>query len=92
MNEPFTKTDNIAWFASHCHNKYPMKNEAYQYSYLYKYEIPIVAGAKNLTLPNNRNIKIVAITVAAPKADNLKTLQAMYDDFENNPTFHLREK
>ena len=30
MKEPYVKNDNIAWFASHCHNNYPMKNEAYQ--------------------------------------------------------------
>jgi len=92
MSDPYSKTDNIAWFASHCHNNYPMKNEAYQYSYLYKYEIPITAGAKNLTLPNNRNIKIVAVTMAAPKAENLQPLQPIYDNFENNMPFQLREK
>jgi alpha-mannosidase len=51
MQKPFVKTDNIAWFASHCHNAYPMRNEAYQYCYLFKYEIEIPAGAKNIDSP-----------------------------------------
>jgi len=92
MKEPYVKTDNIAWFASHCHNNYPMKNQAYQYSYLYKYAITIPAGAKNITLPNNRGIKILALTVAEPKVEDLKPLQALYDDFEGNLSFELREK
>lgn len=92
MKAPFAKTNNIAWFASHCHNNYPMKNEAYQYSYLFKYEIPIPVGAKSITLPNNRGIKIVAMTVAAPKAEEMKPLQALYDNFKDNPAFSLRSK
>jgi alpha-mannosidase len=92
MKAPFAKTNNIAWFASHCHNNYPMKNEAYQYSYLFKYEIPIPVGAKSITLPNNRGIKIVAMTVAAPKAEEMKPLQAFYDNFKDNPAFSLRSK
>lgn len=92
MKESYAKTDNIAWFASHCHNNYPMKNQAYQYCYLYKYAIPIPAGAKNITLPNNRGIKILAMTVADPQIEDLKPLQPLYDDFRGNPPFELREK
>lgn len=92
MKEPYAKTDNIAWFASHCHNNYPMKNQAYQYCYLYKYVIPIPAGAKNITLPNNRGIKILAMTVADPQIEDLKPLQPLYDDFRGNQPFELREK
>jgi alpha-mannosidase len=69
-----------------------MKNQAYQYCYLYKYAIPIPAGAKNITLPNNRGIKILAMTVADPQIEDLKPLQPLYDDFRGNPPFELREK
>jgi alpha-mannosidase len=76
MKASFAKTNNIA----------------YQYSYLFKYEIPIPVGAKSITLPNNRGIKIVAMTVAAPKAEEMKPLQALYDNFKDNPAFSLRSK
>ena len=39
VRTPFVKNSNIAWFASHLHQRYPTKNEAYKYSYIYKYEI-----------------------------------------------------
>lgn len=90
MEKPFAKTENIAWFASHCHNNYPMKNLPYQYSYLYKYEIPISNGTKTLTLPNERNIKIFAITLAKPFTENLRPLQPLYDNFEDHLEFKLR--
>lgn len=91
MERPYTKTDNIAWFASHCHNEYPMKNEAYQYCYLYKYEIQIPVGAKSITLPKQNNIKVLGMTVAT-HAENVKPLQPLYDNLNENPQFTLRNK
>ena len=91
MEKPYTKTDNIAWFASHCHNEYPMKNEAYQYCYLYKYEIQIPVGAKSITLPKQNNIKVLGMTVAT-HAENVKPLQPLYDNLNENPQFTLRNK
>ena len=91
MEKPYLKADNIAWFASHTHSEYPSKNEAYQYCYLYKYEISIPAGAKTLTLPDNKRIKIVAMTVATPNAGTVTPLQPLYDDFKGNAEFTLRK-
>jgi alpha-mannosidase len=90
MEKPFAKTANIAWFASHCHNDYPLKNEAYQYCYLYKYEIAIPAGAKTITLPKEGKIKVLGMTVAQKATDDLKPLQPLYDDFKDNAGFVLR--
>ncbi|WP_243348351.1 alpha-mannosidase [Parabacteroides sp. FAFU027] len=92
MQKPFTKRDNIAWYASHVHNAYPSSNEAYQYCYLYKYEVEIPAGAKELVLPVNNRIKLMAVTLAAPAIGNVTPLQPLYDDFAGHPEFKLREK
>lgn len=85
----YTKRDNIAWYASHCHSV--KGNQAYQYSYLYKYEIILPKGAKSLTLPKNENIKIFAITVANKTNEDITPLQPLYDDFKNNKPVVLRE-
>jgi len=90
MQNPYAKTDNIAWFASHTHNGYPSRNEAYQYCYLYKYEVKIPAGTKTLTLPDNNRIKVLAVTVVSTKVENAKPLQPLYDNFKGNPEFKLR--
>jgi alpha-mannosidase len=59
----FIKRDDLAWFASHHHDA-AGKNVDYSYSYLFAYELDLPAGAKTLKLPNNKNIRIMAISVA----------------------------
>ena len=78
----FTKRDNIAWFSSHRHS--PGANDAYDYCYLYKYELDIPAGAKSITLPANNRIGIIAMTIAENHKDDLVPLQLFYDDFKEN--------
>ena len=90
MEKPFSSTDNIAWFANHTHSGYPSKNEAYQYCYLYKFEINVPVGAKSLILPNNDRIKVLAVTAVSTDAETVKPLQKLYDDFKGNPEFKLR--
>lgn len=91
INSPFVKKDNIAWYASHRHLAYPTQNDAYQYCYIYKYEIDIPQGAKTIKLPENRRIKIFAIT-AAKNTTTIKPLIPLYDDFSNNQQLVLRDK
>ncbi len=86
----FTKRDNIAWFASHRHT--PEANDAYQYSYMYKYAVDLPNGTKFITLPQNSKIKIFAITVANDQKDQVIPLELLYDDFKDNKPVELRTK
>lgn len=89
ITDAFTKRDGIAWFASHRHA--PKGNEAYQYSYLFKYEINIPKGAKTITLPKNSDIKIFALTAVHKVNEDVVPLQSLYDDFKVNKPIQLRE-
>jgi alpha-mannosidase len=91
VETPYARQDNIAWFASHQHVGYPSKNEAYKYCYIYKYVIDLPQGAKTITLPNNRRIKIFAVTLAKGDAGEIKALQPLSDDFKDNQPFQLRK-
>jgi len=84
IETPFSKQDNVAWFASHIHQAYPSANLAYQYCYLYKYEIRLPKGAKTIKLPGNDKIKILAMTVAKETGEEVTPLQPLYDDFHQN--------
>lgn len=91
IDAPYIKNDNIAWFASHRHLGYPSKNDAYIYSYLFKYKIKLTPNAKTITLPANDNIKIFAITVAKDEAPEINTLQPLYDDFNYGKKVEIRK-
>jgi alpha-mannosidase len=79
----FIKRAPVAWFASHRHTP-DGKNEAYAYSYLFAYTIDVPANAKTLTLPNNDNVRIMAIT-GTNERSSVKPAQPLYDTLERNP-------
>jgi alpha-mannosidase len=56
----FIKNDSVAWFCSHHHTA--AGDAYYEYSYLFKYPIDLKPGAKSITLPENRRIKVLAAT------------------------------
>ncbi|GAB6009923.1 alpha-mannosidase [Dysgonomonas reticulitermitis] len=87
IEEPYAKTDNIAWFASHYHT--PQGDASYKYCYIYKYCLDLPVGAHTLILPNNPSIKIMAIT-ASTTSEEATPLQKLYDDFADYPHFNLR--
>ena len=76
----FIKRAPLAWFASHRHTP-DGKNEAYAYSYLFAYTIDVPAGATTLTLPNNDNVRIMAIT-GSNERWSVKPAQPLYDTLE----------
>ncbi len=73
----FIKRAPVAWFASHRHAS-DGTNEPYAYSYLFAYAMDVPVGAKTLTLPENGNIRILAVTVADEGAQVLPA-QPLYD-------------
>ncbi|PWT95248.1 MAG: alpha-mannosidase [Blastocatellia bacterium] len=76
----FIKRDELAWFSSHRHTPIGA-NEAYAYSYLFGYAIDVPAKTSTLRLPNNGNIRILAIT-ASNERDSVKPAQPLYDTLE----------
>lgn len=87
----FIKRDPIAWFCTHHHH--PDKgNEAYKFSYLFKYAFDLPGGAKTLTLPDNPRIKILAVTASVNANDAVRPARHLYDDFTNRAPIEFRHK
>jgi alpha-mannosidase len=63
LSPGYIKPADIAWFASHHHDASGL-NAFYQYSYLFAYPIDVPAGATSITLPDNGNVRILAMTVS----------------------------
>lgn len=68
------RKDNIAFTATHRHNYGMNKNDAYSYLYIYKYVIEIDENAKVLTLPDNQDVIVFAVTVSDNANDDVKPL------------------
>jgi alpha-mannosidase len=58
----FVKRDEIAWVGSHRHD--PTGNQPYIASYLFLYAIDLPAGMRELRLPNDNRIRIMAMTAS----------------------------
>ena len=59
----FIKPAPVAWFASHRHTA-DGDNEPYSYCYIFAYAVDMPSDARTLTLPENENIRILAVTLA----------------------------
>ena len=79
----FIKRAPVGWFASHRHTP-AGTNEAYAYSYLFVYTLDVPANARTLTLPDNDNVRIMAIT-GSTEASMVKPARPLYDTLERNP-------
>ena len=73
----FIKRANLAWYCSHHHDA-AGKNVPYAYSYLFGYGIDLPPDAKTITLPDNENIRILAISVAE-ESPVVKPAHPLYD-------------
>lgn len=73
----YIKPAGLAWYASHHHTADGL-NQPYQYSYIFAYSMDINPNEKTLTLPDNRKIRILAISVAQENPE-LKPAQPLYD-------------
>ncbi|HKQ48268.1 MAG TPA: glycoside hydrolase family 38 C-terminal domain-containing protein [Phycisphaerae bacterium] len=85
----FIKRDTIAWFATHRHHP-KLDNEAYKFSYLYKYGFDLPPSARELRLPDNEKIKILAVTLAKNENDAARPVQPLYDDFSKRGPLEFR--
>ena len=74
----FVKPGRIAWFATHYHSQ--KGDEAYQFSYLFDIAVPVGADVREMILPTNGKLKLLAVSavVGAPAA--VTPASALHDD------------
>jgi alpha-mannosidase len=76
----YIKRTPVAWYASH-HHIADGSSVPYSYSYLYAYSMDIPPDATTLTLPNNSNIRILAVS-AAEVSGKASPAAPLYDTLE----------
>ena len=75
----YIKRHPVAWVATHRHNT-SGGNEAYRFTYLFKYTFQLPAGAKTITLPQDERIRVFAVTVANNENDTVQPAGDLYDN------------
>ena len=81
LQHGYIKRAALAWYASHHHTPDGL-NEPYEYSYLFAYAIDMPAHAATLVLPNNDNIRVLAVSVAREDPP-VTPAQPLYDTLEH---------
>jgi len=76
----YIKRATLAWYCDHHHDA-AGKNVAYSYSYLFAYPMDLPRGATTITLPNNSNVRILAISVA-DEIPSVLPAQPLYDTLD----------
>jgi alpha-mannosidase len=78
----FIKRADLAWFDSN-HRNAAGENVPYGYSYLFAYAIDLPAGTRTVKLPDNKNIRVLAMSVAQENAA-VRPAQPLYDVLPNS--------
>ncbi|MCB9852096.1 MAG: alpha-mannosidase [Phycisphaerales bacterium] len=91
IDKGYIKRDEIAWFATHRHHP-EHGNEAYQFSYLFKYGFDLPDGAQAITLPDDPKIRVFAVTVAKNDNDAVTPAAPLYDDFSDREPIEFRHE
>ena len=73
----YIKRADLAWYCDHHHDA-SGKNVPYAYSYLFVYPVDLPHGAKTLTLPKNKSIRVFAVSVAEENP-GIYPVQPLYD-------------
>ncbi|MGA7564519.1 MAG: glycoside hydrolase family 38 C-terminal domain-containing protein [Terriglobales bacterium] len=84
----YIKRADLVWYCSHHHNANG-DNVPYRYSYLFAYALDLPPGAKTIQLPDNKKIRILAISVAEENPE-LRPVQPLYEVLPS-PATKVRE-
>lgn len=88
LKPPYIKDAVLAWVGTHKHKKNG-SNDAYSFCYIFKNVIDIPKGAKKLTLPKNRDIRIFSVSVAQINEGIASPIQSLNDEFKGIPV-HIK--
>jgi alpha-mannosidase len=103
----YVRKSDVAYFSTHRHLKNG-EDDPYSYAYLYKCKLDLPLSTKEITLPQNEKIKILAITLADNENDATFPASVLFDtlnwdkkDYERfqvcvppkiSPEFYIMEK
>jgi len=88
LSRGYIKQGSVAWFLSHRHRS-DGSNDIYAYSYLFAYPLEVPAGAKTITLPYDKRIRILAAT-AVQENGRIQPAQVLIDTLPPLPESEIK--
>jgi alpha-mannosidase len=88
LSRGYIKPGPVAWYLSHRHRS-DGSNEIYSYSYLFAYPLEVPAGAKTITLPYDKRIRILAAT-AVQENGRVQPAQVLIDTLPHLPESEMK--
>ncbi len=85
----YVRKGDVAYFTTHRHLKNG-EDDPYSYAYLYKCKLNLPAGAKEITLPQNEKIKILAVSLAENENDATFPASTLFDTLNYNQADYER--
>lgn len=80
------RKENTAFTATHLHNTSTGNDVVYDYLYMYKYALPIDNGTHSITLPNDEDVLVYAITVSDNTNDDTTPVSQIAKFLTHNDT------
>jgi alpha-mannosidase len=77
----YINTQSVAWYGSHRHTA-KSENEAYRFTYLFLQSFDLPAGAREVRLPDNPRIKVLAATLVESNREKTYAAAPLYDRAE----------
>ncbi|AQQ09895.1 Mannosylglycerate hydrolase [Sedimentisphaera cyanobacteriorum] len=88
IEKGYIKRDTLAWFCTHRHD-FSGENEAYDFSYLFRYGFDLPSGCTEITLPDAREIKVFALSLSR-EPQTITPAACLYDNFDGREEIQLR--
>ena len=79
----FVKKAEVAWYASHTHVA-GKGNDPYRYCYMFKKGFDVPKGATTLTLPEDEDVRILAVSVAKGTPDATAPAAPLFDTLDDH--------
>jgi len=72
----FVKRDELAWLATHRHDR--TGNQPYIPGYVFRYGVDLPRAARALILPRNASLRVLAVSVASEPASGIRPAGPLY--------------
>jgi alpha-mannosidase len=77
---PFYKQQRIGWYTTHRHKV--SGDDPYKFTYLFRFELPVPAGATEVILPDDPTCRVFAMSLSSSAATRIAAASRLFAEFD----------